>query len=43
MKKLLLLGGSSYIVPVIQRVHELGIYMITCNCLQNLKQGRRAA
>lgn len=35
MKKLLLLGGSSYIVPVIQKAHELGLYVITCDYLPN--------
>lgn len=33
MKKLLLLGGSRYIVPIIQKAHELGIYVITCDYL----------
>ena len=31
MKKLLLLGGSRYIIPVIKAAHELGIYVITCD------------
>ena len=35
MKKLLLLGGSSYIVPVIKIAHDLGIYVITCDYLPN--------
>ncbi len=35
MKKLLLLGGSSYIVPVIKMAHEMGIYVITCDYLPN--------
>lgn len=33
MKKLLLLGGSRYILPVIKKAHELGIYVITCDYL----------
>lgn len=35
MKKVLILGGSSYIVPVIKIAHELGIYVITCDYLPN--------
>ena len=33
MKKLLLLGGSRYIVPVINVAHELGCEVITCDYL----------
>ena len=33
MKKLLLLGGSRYIVPVIEKAHQLGIDVITCDYL----------
>ena len=33
MKKLLLLGGSRYILPVIESAHELGAYVITCDYL----------
>lgn len=33
MKKLLLLGGSRYIIPVIKVAHELGLYVITCDYL----------
>ncbi len=33
MKKLLLLGGSRYILPVIKKAHELGCYVITCDYL----------
>lgn len=33
MKKLLLLGGTSAIIPVIKKAHELGIYVITCDYL----------
>lgn len=31
MKKLLILGGSRYIIPVIKKAHELGLYVITCD------------
>jgi len=34
-KKLLILGGSRYILPVIKKAHELGIYVITCDYLPN--------
>ena len=34
-KKLLLLGGSSYLLPVIEKAHALGLYVITCDCLPN--------
>jgi len=33
MKKLLLLGGSNFIVPVIEMAHNLDIYVITCDYL----------
>lgn len=33
MKKLLLLGGSRYLLPVIKKAHDLGIYVITCDYL----------
>ncbi len=33
MKKLMILGGSHYIIPVIQKAHELGLYVITCDYL----------
>lgn len=33
MKKLMILGGSRYIVPVIKKAQELGIYVITCDYL----------
>lgn len=33
MKKLLLLGGSRYILPIIEAAHNLGIYVITCDYL----------
>lgn len=32
-KKLLLLGGSRYALPVIESAHQLGIYVITCDYL----------
>lgn len=35
MKKLLLLGGSRYLLPVIQEAHQLGAYVITCDYLPN--------
>lgn len=35
MKKLLLLGGSRYLLPVIETAKELGIYTITCDYLPN--------
>ena len=33
MKKLMILGGSRYIFPVIKAAHDLGIYVITCDYL----------
>ena len=33
MKKLLLLGGSKYLLPVIREAHALGLYVITCDYL----------
>ena len=30
-KKLMLLGGIRYLIPVIEKAHELGIYVITCD------------
>ena len=35
MKKLLMLGGTRYLVPVIARAKELGYYTITCDYLPN--------
>ena len=35
MKKLMLLGGMRYLVPVIEAAHELGVYVITCDYLPN--------
>ena len=32
-KKLLLLGGSRYLLPVIKKAHDLGAYVITCDYL----------
>lgn len=33
MKKLMLLGGARYALPVIEAAHKLGIYVITCDYL----------
>ncbi|MCR5575478.1 MAG: ATP-grasp domain-containing protein [Oscillospiraceae bacterium] len=33
MKKLLLLGGSNYLLPVIREAHALGLYVVTCDYL----------
>lgn len=33
MKKLMLLGGMRYLIPVIEAAHKLGIYVITCDYL----------
>lgn len=33
MKKLMLLGGMRYLIPVIKAAHELGVYVITCDYL----------
>lgn len=33
MKKLLILGGSRYIIPAIEAAHKLGVYVITCDYL----------
>lgn len=35
MKKLMILGGSRYILPVIEAAQKLGIYVITCDYLPN--------
>ena len=32
-KKVLMLGGLRYLIPVIQAAHELGYYVITCDYL----------
>lgn len=32
-KKLMLLGGSRYLFPVIKKAHRLGLYVITCDYL----------
>ena len=34
-KKLLILGGSRYALPVIDAAHRLGLYVITCDYLPN--------
>ena len=33
MKKLMILGGSRYALPVIKAAHDLGLYVITCDYL----------
>lgn len=33
LKKILLLGGSRYLLPVIESIHKLGYYAITCDYL----------
>ena len=33
MKRILLLGGSRYLMPVVKAAHELGHYVITCDFL----------
>lgn len=35
MKKLMLLGGLRYLIPVIEEAHKLGIYVITADYLPN--------
>ncbi|MBP3818123.1 MAG: ATP-grasp domain-containing protein [Butyrivibrio sp.] len=35
MKKLLMLGGSRYLMPVIDKAHEMGVHVITCDYLPN--------
>lgn len=35
MKKLMILGGSRYALPVIRAAHDLGLYVITCDYLPN--------
>ena len=35
MKKLMLLGGSRYILPIIKQAHDMGIHVITCDYLPN--------
>lgn len=32
-KRLMILGGSRYVIPVIKKAHELGCYVITCDYL----------
>ena len=33
MKKLLLLGGLRYLIPVIKTAQKMGVYVITCDYL----------
>ena len=35
MKKLMILGGARYALPVIDAAHKLGVYVITCDYLPN--------
>lgn len=35
MKKLMLLGGMRYLIPVIETAHKLGIYVITCDYIED--------
>lgn len=35
MKRILLLGGSRYLLPVIEAAHKLKLYVITCDYLPN--------
>ncbi len=35
MKKLMILGGARYAIPVIEAAHNLGCYVITCDYLPN--------
>lgn len=35
MKKILLLGGSRYLIPIINTCHRLGYYTITCDYIPN--------
>ena len=42
MKKLMLLGGSRYAIPVIEAAHKLGLYVITCDYLpDNIKRPKK--
>ncbi|MCI8482535.1 MAG: ATP-grasp domain-containing protein [Clostridia bacterium] len=34
MKKLMLLGGMRYLIPVIEAAHSMGVYVITCDYLE---------
>src|SRR5574344_1231062 len=34
-KKLLLLGGIRYLLPVIKTAHEMGVYVITCDYIKD--------
>ncbi len=42
MKKLLLLGGAHYLLPVIREAHELGLYVVTCDYLPDNAAHRHA-
>ena len=34
MKKLMLLGGICYLLPVIETAHKMGVYVITVDVLR---------
>ena len=36
-KKLLILGGSFYLLPLIEKAHELGVYVITADYLLTMQ------
>ena len=33
MVSMLFMGGSSYLLPVVEKAHALGLYVITCDYL----------
>ena len=35
MKKLMILGGMRYLIPVIKAAHKMGVYVITCDYLKD--------
>lgn len=41
-KKLMLLGGSRYLFPIIKKAHELGLYVITCDYLPDNDAHKRS-
>lgn len=41
-KKLMLLGGSRYLYPIIEKAHELGLYVITCDYLPDNDAHKRS-
>ena len=45
MVSMLFMGGSSYLLPVVEKAHALGLYVISCDYLPNNAAhlaGRRA-